>query len=62
MARLTGPRSTDKRQPDPAPQEAPAPAPNKGWPFAAGSQNHRDDTAAPWPRPVSTPARPKPDQ
>lgn len=38
-------------------------AQRKGWPFAEGSQNHLDETSAPWPRPSrSAPAKaPAPD-
>ncbi|MES2686902.1 MAG: hypothetical protein V4706_08760 [Pseudomonadota bacterium] len=46
----------------PAPEGQPA-GPRKGWPFAEGSQNHLDETSAPWPRPSrSAPAKaPAPD-
>ena len=30
--------------------------PHKGWPFAEGSQNHLDETSAPWPRPSARPS------
>ena len=60
-------RSGPERQNAPAPEQAPV-TPHKGWPFAQGSQNHLDDTQAPWPRPSSRnapaalPAREAPDQ
>lgn len=61
MARPSAPHSTDPKRAglqgapaQPGQQVAP-----KGWPFAQGSQNHLDETSAPWPRP-SRPAAGKP--
>ncbi|MDP1565612.1 MAG: hypothetical protein Q8L91_05025 [Polaromonas sp.] len=54
MSRQTAPRFADSRRPDPqgAPEQGGQPAAQrKGWPFAEGSQNHLDETSAPWPRP-----------
>ena len=59
MARLNAPRpvgTSPARRPDPAPQDKPAEAMNTGWPFAIGSQNRLDETAAHWPRPSAKPA------
>jgi len=63
MPRPTAPRHAGK--PIPGRQDAPAqgsqPAqPARGWPFAEGSQNHLDETSAPWPRPSSRIAPAKP--
>jgi hypothetical protein len=46
-------RSGPVRRPSSAPDTPPdsAPAPSRGWPFAEGSQNHLDESSAPWPRP-----------
>lgn len=57
MARLDAPR-TARSSPGPKPGQADTPhkTQNKGWPFAAGSQNHLDETTARWPRPPSRPA------
>ena len=53
MARPPAPHTADPRRPShqgaPA-QEGRLLAP-KAWPFAQGSQNHLDETSAPWPRP-----------
>jgi hypothetical protein len=65
MARPADTRNAGRTRPD-----APAAQPvtqRKGWPFAQGSQNHLDETSAPWPRPIrQAPAKPagsaKPDQ
>lgn len=51
-------RSGPARQNTLAPESAGG-TPRKGWPFAEGSQNHLDETSAPWPRP-SRPAPGKP--
>ena len=59
MPRPQAPRNTaDSRPASPASAgDDTAPVPQrKGWPFAQGSQNHLDETAAPWPRPASKPA------
>ena len=57
MARLNAPRpvgNSSITRPDPAQQQdKPSDNPHKGWPFAKGSQNKLDETAAPWPRPTS---------
>ncbi|MDP1742628.1 MAG: hypothetical protein Q8M51_06670 [Polaromonas sp.] len=65
MARLTAPRPVGNSpggRPDPAQQDKPSITLHTGWPFAKGSQNNLDETAAHWPRPVSkpAPARPEP--
>lgn len=52
MARLNAPSPASSR-PDPAPQANSFDTPKKSWPFAKGSQNKLDETAAPWPRPAS---------
>ncbi|WP_372827926.1 hypothetical protein [Polaromonas sp.] len=57
MPRPHAPRNAGDSRPGqqgiPAPEtNQPAPQ-NKGWPFAEGSQNHLDETSAPWPRPSS---------
>jgi len=46
-------RSGPERRPSSAPDATPdsTPAPSRGWPFAEGSQNHLDESSAPWPRP-----------
>lgn len=70
MARLDAPRTArSSSRPLPAtPQTDQATAvPHKGWPFAEGSQNHLDETSAPWPRPSARPtpvqpARPSPEK
>jgi hypothetical protein len=36
--------------------------PSTGWPFAAGSQNQPDESAARWPRPSARPAPDAPAQ
>ncbi len=56
MARLDAPR-TSRNSPgsEPGQTDSPHKTQNKGWPFAAGSQNHLDETAARWPRPPSRP-------
>ena len=59
MARLNAPRpvgNSPSSRPDPAQQDKPSDTLHTGWPFAKGSQNNPDDTAAPWPRPASRPA------
>jgi hypothetical protein len=61
MARLDAPRNARNERntrPQSGQAEKPKPSttPNKGWPFAEGSQNHLDETAAPWPRPSTRPA------
>lgn len=70
MARLDAPRtarsSTGTLPATPQADKA-KPAPNKGWPFAEGSQNHLDETSAPWPRPSAKPSpvqpvRPSPEK
>lgn len=64
MARLNAPRSVGSSslsRPDPAPQDKPSDSLHKSWPFAKGSQNNLDETAAPWPRPASRPAPVRPD-
>jgi hypothetical protein len=70
MARQPDPRPADTRRPGvqgaPDPGGQPA-AQRKGWPFAQGSQNHLDETSAPWPRPsrltqAKPPASGKPGQ
>jgi hypothetical protein len=60
MARLDAPRNArNGRDTQPrsgkAEKEEPSGTPSKGWPFAEGSQNHLDETAAPWPRPSARP-------
>lgn len=62
MSRPTAPRTADPRRtgiqgnPDTPAQPG---VQRKGWPFAQGSQNHLDETSAPWPRPArSAPAKP----
>lgn len=54
MPRQTAPRFADARRPGlqgaPAQDGQPVAQP-KGWPFVEGSQNHLDETSAPWPRP-----------
>ena len=65
MARLNAPRpvgNSPGSRPDPAQQEKSLETLSKGWPFAKGSQNKLDETAAPWPRPPSRPALARPDQ
>ena len=62
MPRPSAPHSADQRRPGSqgsAEQGGPPAAQRKGWPFAEGSQNHLDETSAPWPRP-SRPAPGKP--
>lgn len=61
MARPPAPHTPDPRRPGlqgaPAQEGQPVAQP-KGWPFAEGSQNHLDETSAPWPRPSrSAPAK-----
>jgi len=59
MPRLNAPRPVGNSavtRPDPEQQDKPSDTLHKGWPFAKGSQNNPDDTAAPWPRPASRPA------
>lgn len=54
MARLDAPRnarSTPRTLPATPQSGETSAAPHKGWPFAEGSQNHLDETSAPWPRP-----------
>jgi hypothetical protein len=54
MPRQPAPRFADSQQPflESSPEQGgQAPAQRKGWPFAEGSQNHLDETSAPWPRP-----------
>jgi hypothetical protein len=54
MPRQPAPRLADTRPPFPenSPgQDGQPAAQRKGWPFAQGSQNHLDETSAPWPRP-----------
>jgi hypothetical protein len=63
MARLNAPRiagSNPSSRTDASPRNPNILKPNlkssgSAWPFAAGSQNHLDETAAPWPRPASRP-------
>lgn len=58
MARLDAPRNARnerKTRPESGQAEKPPETPGKGWPFAEGSQNHLDETAAPWPRPSTRP-------
>lgn len=72
MPRPTAPRPADPPRSGPrgAPAQAVQPvAERKGWPFASGSQNHLDETSAPWPRPArlaaakaAAPDAPEPDQ
>ncbi len=60
MARLdaspTAGDSRPSRQPAVTQQDNPGQGHSKGWPFAEGSQNHLDETSAPWPRPAPKPA------
>lgn len=59
MARPNAPSpagSNPSSRPAPAPQDNSFDTLNKSWPFAKGSQNRLDETAAPWPRPTSRPA------
>lgn len=62
MARLDAPRNArDERneretRPPSGQAQEPSTKPAKGWPFAEGSQNHLDETAAPWPRPSIKPS------
>lgn len=68
MARLDAPRtarSSPRTLPVTPQADEDTVAPRKGWPFAEGSQNHLDETSAPWPRPSAwrssvQPARPSP--
>jgi hypothetical protein len=69
MPRPTAPRTADSPRPGlrGTPEQAVQPvAQPRGWPFPRGSQNHLDETSAPWPRPrrpASTqpqPAQPQP--
>ena len=56
MARPNAPRtvgSNPSTRPDPAPKDNSFDTLNRSWPFAKGSQNRLDETAAPWPRPAS---------
>ena len=70
MARLDAPRtarSSARTLPATPETVATSAAPHKGWPFAEGSQNHLDETSAPWPRPSARPssgepARPSPEK
>ncbi len=69
MARPNAPVPTGntKRRPHFAPPEQALEPTRKGWPFAEGSQNHLDETSAPWPRPSARPtpvqpARPVPQE
>ena len=70
MARPADTRNAGRTRPAAQGTDAPAAQPltqRKGWPFAQGSQNHLDETSAPWPRPSrQAPAKPadsgKPDQ
>lgn len=69
MPRQTAPRPADHRPGlQGAPEQVGKPvAQRKGWPFAEGSQNHLDETSAPWPRPsrvapAKAPGKPTPDQ
>ena len=70
MARLDAPR-TARSSPRTLPaiplRDKSSAAPHKGWPFAEGSQNHLDETSAPWPRPSARPpsvqpVRPSPEK
>jgi len=64
MARLNAPRpvgNSSIARPDLAQQGKPSATLPTGWPFAKGSQNNLDETAAPWPRPASRPAPARPD-
>ncbi len=64
MPRPAAPRNADPAEPrrsglagTPGTPAQPG-AQRKGWPFAQGSQNHLDETSAPWPRPPrATPAK-----
>lgn len=68
MARLDAPRtarSIPQSLPVTPQMDNATAAPRQGWPFAEGSQNHLDETSAPWPRPSARvpsgrPARPSP--
>jgi hypothetical protein len=70
MARQPDSRLADSRRPgvQGSPDQGGQPAAQrKGWPFAQGSQNHLDETSAPWPRPsrlthAKPPGPAKPDQ
>jgi len=70
MARLDAPRtarSSPRTLPATPKSDETSAAPHKGWPFAEGSQNHLDETSAPWPRPSARPApvqpvRPSPEK
>ena len=70
MARPDAPRtarSTPRSFPATPQTDKATAAPHKGWPFAQGSQNHLDETSAPWPRPSgrpppAQPARPAPEK
>ena len=62
MPRPPAPQNADPRRAGPQANPQPSGQPGtqrKGWPFAEGSQNHLDETSAPWPRP-SRPAPVKP--
>ena len=53
MPRQHAPRLTDRQAgPQGAPQQDSTATQHKGWPFPQGSQNHLDETSAPWPRPA----------
>ena len=56
MARPDTPRNGRNAPSGTKQTDKPSTPPNKGWPFAEGSQNHLDETAAPWPRPSNKPS------
>ncbi|MGQ2981602.1 MAG: hypothetical protein ACT6Q9_18080 [Polaromonas sp.] len=62
MSRQPASRTAETRRPGTpgTPEQGGQPAAQrKGWPFAEGSQNHLDETSAPWPRPSRlAPAKP----
>lgn len=65
MARLDAPRtarSSPRTLPATPQTDRTTAVPHTGWPFAEGSQNHLDETSAPWPRPSArpTPVQPAP--
>jgi hypothetical protein len=55
-------RSTPRSLPVTPQADEAAATPHKGWPFAEGSQNHLDETSAPWPRPSARPSSGQPDR
>lgn len=64
MARLDASPNARNGRPTPSGTQTDTPASpqHKGWPFAEGSQNHLDETAARWPRPASRPSSGWPDR